>query len=726
MIFVRLGSLAMLLLAVVSASAQDGSQRIVVEGRGNAAADQRRDSNIAVTVIGRDDLDAYGDSSILDVLQRLPGISIEGDLPKMRGLGGGYTQILLNGEPAPPGFSMDSLAPGDIERIEIVKGPTAEFGGVAGTINIILRNAPRLKQREFRSSGGYRAVVPQGSVSLNWGDRIGNLGFYVPLSAYSWANAADLQVLRVSRGSDGSIRRQQVLGRDEWRGGGVSLAPRLDWKLGGEDTLNLQAFVQRNDNQNSGKRDTVALQGPPPFSARDRSTSGGKWQMLRSQAQWVHKQADGRRWELKSSAQGSLWRGAGSSQGLGSDGVPGIIRDDLTSHRESSGTAGARWREPWTARGAAHTLNLGLDLDQRQRRELRRQFENGVEQFTLTADQTYTATTSRATAFLQDEWEMAANWVLMNGLRVEHARLRTGGPMGEVDSPYTIVSPVWHLRHALDAQGRSLVRVSAARSIRVPDIGLLLPRYNLNGQYERNIANTPIAADSAGNPRLQPERSVGFDLAWEQHLLGGGVFSVGGFHRRIEGLIRRRIALETVAEASVPRWVSRPTNLGSARSTGVELELKGQARQILGALWTAAPKTLQLRAAASLYKSSVEQIDDPDARLEGQAPWSATFGFDHVVAGSLLSYGGSLGLTPGFSTQQTDRQRVWRGSAQRMDLYMLLRFDRQSSLRLAVNNALRSESLSSNRVDDLDGFAAGADTRRSSAAQLAASFQLRF
>jgi iron complex outermembrane receptor protein len=56
-------------------------------------------------------------------------------MPRLRGLGGGCTQILLNGEPAPPGFSMDMLAPTDIERIEVMKGPTAEFGGVAGTIN---------------------------------------------------------------------------------------------------------------------------------------------------------------------------------------------------------------------------------------------------------------------------------------------------------------------------------------------------------------------------------------------------------------------------------------------------------------------------------------------------------------------------------------------------------------------------------------------------------------
>ena len=88
------------------APAPAGNQQVVIEGRASDAAEQRRLSNLAMTVVGREELDAYGDSSVLDVLQRLPGISIDGETPRLRGLGAGYTQILINGEPAPPGFSL--------------------------------------------------------------------------------------------------------------------------------------------------------------------------------------------------------------------------------------------------------------------------------------------------------------------------------------------------------------------------------------------------------------------------------------------------------------------------------------------------------------------------------------------------------------------------------------------------------------------------------------------
>jgi len=254
----------------------------------------------------------------------------------------------------------------------------------------------------------------------------------------------------------------------------------------------------------------------------------------------------------------------------------------------------------------------------------------------------------------------------------------------------------------------------------------LMPRYSLNGTYDKDTPNTPIAADSAGNARLLPEKSSNVELSWEQRLGNNGVASVGYFHRRIDGLIRRRITRESVAEASVPRWVSRPANIGRATSSGLEFEIKGQGAELLRGVWPAAPRTLQLRASLSLYRSAVEQIDDPDARLDGQAPWSSTVGFDHAVAKSLFSYGGNLAYTPAFATQQTDLQRVWRGASHRVDVYALWRFNRQVQLRLSVNNLLPADSLSSSRVDNLDGFAAASDTRRQNHAQYTANLVLRF
>ena len=64
--------------------------------------DARREDTASKTVIGREEILRFGDPNLNDVLKRLPGITIVNGGIRLRGLGNGFTQILLNGEPAPP------------------------------------------------------------------------------------------------------------------------------------------------------------------------------------------------------------------------------------------------------------------------------------------------------------------------------------------------------------------------------------------------------------------------------------------------------------------------------------------------------------------------------------------------------------------------------------------------------------------------------------------------
>jgi iron complex outermembrane receptor protein len=679
-----------------------------------------------MTVVGRDELDQHGDTSVLDVLQRLPGISLDGDTPRLRGLGGGYTLILINGEPAPPGFSLDQLAPGDIERIEVIKGPTAEQGGVAGSINVILRSAPKLRTREVRAALGYRALSPQGSTTLSWGDRIGAIGFQLPLTAYTWANAGEGLVERVSRPVGSTRREDRVTSQDEWRGGGVNFTPRLDWKLSDTDTLNTQLFLQRSESRNLTRRATEVLLGTPVTTVSERSASRGTWAMQRLQGQWVHKQADGGRLELKGSAQSTLSRSWGQWQGRNVLGAQTAQRDNLNGQRERRLSQSGRWRQPF---GETHTLLAGWEVEERDRRELRRLFEDygsgASERRDGSLGRPFVAEVLRQVVYAQDEWLPGPAWSVVAGFRGERQRSTVTGQGEHVEASHGALLPIAHVRYAFDARSKRVLRVSASQSLRAPDASLLLSRYSFNGNYERDQANTPLAADSAGNPGLQPEKATAFELAFETQLPAGGVFSMGAFHRQIDQLIRRRIALETVPEAPVPRWVSRPANIGTARSTGFEFEVKGRARELLAG-WPGPASALQLRASLSLYRSAVEQIDDPDARLEGQPPWQATLGFDDRVARSGLSYGASFSMTPSFSTAQTDRQRIWRSAVRRLDAFVAWRVDGQLQFRLAANNLFPIDAVSRSSVADLDGFTASTVSRRSAVAQVTANAVMRF
>jgi iron complex outermembrane receptor protein len=140
-----------------------------VEIRANRESETRRLSTAAKTVVGREEIERYGDSSMGELLKRLPGIISSGrpgrgGPPALRGLGNGYTQIMIDGERAPRGFSLEDMLPEQVERIEIMRSPTAETGAraIAGTINIITREGFRIRLNDLRVGLGTEGGEPLG------------------------------------------------------------------------------------------------------------------------------------------------------------------------------------------------------------------------------------------------------------------------------------------------------------------------------------------------------------------------------------------------------------------------------------------------------------------------------------------------------------------------------------------------------------------------------------
>jgi outer membrane receptor for ferrienterochelin and colicins len=691
--------------ATVPASSEP--QRIEIQGRAEST-DARREATVAMTVVGREELDEFGDTSLLDVLQRLPGITLDGEQPRLLGMGAGYTLILLNGEPAPPGFSLDRLSPAEIERVEIIKGPTAEYSGVAGTINIILRTPPRLRQLEWRGNVNHRGLSAAPSTQFSWGDRIGALGFQLPISAYRWSGLGTGFTVRSSQAANGALSASRVESRDESGGHGINLGPRLDWRISELEGLQWQNFLQSNESQNVSTSRTQWQAGTPGSIAAGDSRNRSRWELARTQLQWHRRTPEGQRWELRGSLQRNLGRSSGLYQGQDIQGAPVLLRDSRNHSDDRRGSAAARYRTPWAE---GHVLALGVDLERRERSELRQVVENGVELRTTSIGSTFNAAMNRQVMFIQDDWTLSPRTAAALGLRAEAVRTLADSTVGPVAQRSTQLSPVLNLRHALDASGRDVLRLGLARSSRLPDLSSLMGRYTLNTTYERTVTNTALAADSAGNPRLLPERAWALDLGAESYLPGGAVLSVSAFARRIEGLIRRRTALELVPEATAPRWVSRPSNIGSAHSRGLTLEVKGRGEQWFPG-WFEPRSGWNVRASASAYRSRVEQIDDPDARLEGQPPWSATLGFDRNRPRDALSFGANLALTPAYSIQQTDLQRIWRSRAMRLDAFLLWRFSRDVQLRLSAQQIAAPDPQSrSTAVDEAGGFSSS-QTRR--------------
>lgn len=700
-------------------------QRVEIKAEAASDTELRRRDPVAKTIYGRDELDKYGDNSVSDVLKRLPGVNMQGGNPRLRGLGASYTLILINGEPAPPGFSLENLPPSQVERIEVTKGPTAEFStqAVAGTINIILREATRQRQRELRVALGYSAERPVLSFNGTWADRLGPLGISLPVSGYQWRGAAKTFSERDELDAELMPRQVQARTQDRWWGHGMTFGPRLNWKVDEAWSFDSLTFLQRNDYNSAAVSLIDLIAGANPSSVDDRSATRGHWQLARSSLTATRRWPDGAKVEARVGGQRSSSRSTNHVIGLNAAGEQSIDRHTEAESSEQGRSTSGKYSRPLFE---AHSLSLGWDLDIRRRYEVRSVTENGVPQLPGIEGEPFRARVERAALYVQDEWEFAPQWSTYIGLRGERIASSSANSEGELRSTSSVITPLWHLNYRLDAKGRDLVRASLTRSYRAPDLNALMARRSINSTYPITGPNPELYPDRVGNPALKPELSTGFDLAFEKYL-SGGVLSVGVFYRSIDGLIRNVVSLEPVQNndgSVVQRWVSRPTNLSHARSTGVEFEAKGRAAELLPA--ALAVDGLALRASLSMYRSRVDGIPGPDNRLEQQQPWSATLGFDHRMAGTPLGFGGNLAYTPAYQVQQTVAQLLELGLARAADAYVMWTFSPEANFRLSVNNFAPPVNVTTTRLVDQTGLVQSNTNRRQNLAAYNASLSLKF
>ena len=189
-----------------------------------------------------------------DLLKRLPGITIggapgRGGPIRMRGLGAGYTQILLDGERVAPGFSIDSLAPEQIERIEILRAPTAETGAraIAGTINIITREGFRKRLNELKLTASHENGTLRPQVSWTRNDSIGDFIYNFSLTAARQNLRDDATVTTQARDlvTDAVTLDQRETSEVHDKRQNVHATGRLQWRFapGNSLTQRIQAIA---------------------------------------------------------------------------------------------------------------------------------------------------------------------------------------------------------------------------------------------------------------------------------------------------------------------------------------------------------------------------------------------------------------------------------------------------------------------------------------------------
>lgn len=666
----------------------------------NSETEQRRASTAAKIIIGKDDIERFGDSSVSEVLKRLPGVT-SGGRPgrggdvRMRGMGGGYTQLLINGERMPPGFSLDTLPPDQVERIEVMRAPTAEYGAraVAGTINIVLKEALKKTLNEIRLGLGKEEdrLSPSASWTRNdkWGDKVA----YTMTLSVNRSDSRDKDDTRTrwyDLSSGAPILDQHESGFSVGKRDGVHLNGRLQIALAPGESLVLMPFAVLS--QGSTHTESRLEQAPggaiPQPYANYTSDGDGRFTLLRGNAQWQKSLGEGTRLELRGGAGNSSYESHSLRIETDTSGLQTRAIDDQSNTKENS----------WNLTGKVsrqmeneHSLVGGLELDSSVRRQSRTTLQNGLPLLTEFGDD-LGAASMRAATYVQDEWNPTKQISAYAGLRWEGIETRSDSDAYQVSNRSSVLTPLLHATWRPNEKSRDQWRSSLTRSYKAATLQDLIARPAISQRFPTG-SNEVSSPDRAGNPKLAPELARGFEIAYEHYLDKGGMLSANFFYRRISDLIRTVVALEDVSWSAGKRWVARPQNVGNATAQGIELEAKARMDELwIGAL------PLALRANVSFFDSNVEQVPGPNNRLEGQPKGTANLGADYKLHSLPISLGASVNYTPSHDLQLSDIQSSAMGAKVVTDAFLVWFLNPNALLRLSASNLLPRDYLNTSSV----------------------------
>jgi outer membrane receptor for ferrienterochelin and colicins len=130
-------------------------EEVVITGTRNET--KRTDSPVMVGIINKQSLESVQANSLADGLNFQAGLRMETDCQtcgysqlRMNGLGGAYSQILIDGRPIFSSlmglYGLEQIPANTIERIEVVRGGGSAIYGssaIAGTVNVITKEPSR-------------------------------------------------------------------------------------------------------------------------------------------------------------------------------------------------------------------------------------------------------------------------------------------------------------------------------------------------------------------------------------------------------------------------------------------------------------------------------------------------------------------------------------------------------------------------------------------------------
>jgi outer membrane receptor for ferrienterochelin and colicins len=577
-------------------------REVVITGR--RSLEERFMATGSMVVVDRQDIEQMGVDSVVDVLSQLPGLQVSTSASgsveiRMRGLDSSATRVMIDGQRTAGRAQMplDQLPADLIERIEIVRSPTAEFAGASGgTVNIVLRQANPQRSTTLRLTDAIAWDKHQGRL---WASRTGPLGGDAkdPRSP-PWSSFTGVWLADQLTGSD--IERAQFTdGALSQRSETENRSRRQDWWLTqrlngrvGRDQLALRGVL--SGSSGSGRFETRSSAEPRLDTAQTQRQS---WQLG---SDWTRRLSLGK---LETTL-------AGSGQEDGQE-RQGQLR--FQEERQES-----TWQLKSKLTGARESLLWMAGVEHESRRG------KGQSQLGASAQEQLSSAIERTALWGQNEWALPYKTTLTLGLRAESVRLNSAVDANRASQSLQFWQPSLHTRTPVGENAQW--RLNWARMTRQPTVWDILDR-SVPSQGSNSLSNP----DTLGNPGLRPEVTQTMDIGWEQRLPGQGQFGLTAFARHVEDVIAAQVFR---ADATSP-WVEQRQNIGNARTLGLEADIK---RPLANAGWG---RDWTLRAAATVLDSQLISGPREGQAIPGQPRYTGSLGLSKPMRRSGGYFGGA-------------------------------------------------------------------------------------
>ena len=709
------------------------ADEIIVTGQ---VATRNRTTAVAPQLtFDREFFEKYEPISVGDALKRTPGVAFTSDIgeydaPQLRGLGNGFTQILINGRTIPGAGNnrsvlVDRIPAELVERIEIIRSPSADIDsqGVGGTINIILKDGASLPpgivgrasaiyynfDEKLRGAGAIGYIGRSEDEKLTYALTANVQQRYNPkatveevFSGDNFSTLADAEnaFSQNSAGSvigDGEERAVQFDTRDNVD---ISLNADMTYRFTDATDISVRGFFINTDRDeredalifedSSTNLDAIEAQDTKfeqtnfgidtvftsELSENTKIEFGAQYSQFDSTETKLDLEADLDEVAILPTEADLFNLLSVSSFGLLEDEIEIVesldkeIQLDASITQNMAGLGNALGFE-----GVEFIAGFQGKFRNRDTSMRVAGYDDGVmEEFEASpGGGIFSISEDRYDGYIVAEWTLNERLRLETGARIEYS---TTNQQGDLFAPVNIddtqINPSVHLQY--DVTDSTTFRASFAKTVRRPSFDQRIPFEDSDEPEDDDITR--------GNPFLETETSFGFDVGFEVTLPGRGIMGLNGFYRDIDNLIQLvQVNNDIDDDPLTPGSLFSFDNVGRAKVYGFEFDLSSPLT-IFGL-----PDTGIFANYTRLYSERFDPNFQSDVRVNQQPTYVYNIGATHSIENAGVSFGASYQKQGEYISHFFGEIERGRTSGN-LELFAEKRFGESVVLRLSGNNVL--------------------------------------